>query len=138
MLRAAPVHSSNYVDPATCAGCHQKIAQSFHSTGMGPSVYRPTSANTIEDYKTHQTVYNQASGLYYTMLERGGKFYQRRHELGFDGQETNVVEQQVDYVVGSGNHARTYLHRGSDGRLTRITGELVYGESRILGDEPRL
>jgi predicted CXXCH cytochrome family protein len=120
LLRAAPVHSSNYVDPAVCAGCHQKIAQSFHTTGMGQSVYRPSAANTVEDYKTHNTVYNQASGLYYTMLARDGKFYQRRHELGFDGQETNVVEQQIDYVVGSGNHARTYLHRGSDGRLTEL------------------
>jgi predicted CXXCH cytochrome family protein len=119
-LRAAPAPSSDYVDPATCASCHQKIAQSFHSTGMGRSVSRPTSANTIEDYKTNNSVYNKASGLYYTMLERDGKFYQRRHEVGFDGQETNVVEQQVDYIVGSGTHARTYLHRGSDGRLNEL------------------
>jgi predicted CXXCH cytochrome family protein len=121
LLTAAPVHEkSDYVDPAACAGCHQKIAQSFHATGMGQSVSRPSSADKLEDYKTNNTVFNQASGLYYTMLERDGKFYQRRHELGFDGQETNVVEQQVDYVVGSGTHARTYLHRGSDGRLIEL------------------
>ncbi len=121
LLTAAPVHDkSDYVDPGTCAECHQKIAQSFQNTGMGRSVYPASSANTIEDYKTHNTVDNQASGLSYTMLERDGKFYQRRHELGFDGQETNVVEQQIDYVVGSGNHARTYLHRASDGSLTEL------------------
>jgi Flp pilus assembly protein TadD len=87
---------------------------------MGRSLYRPTSANTIEDYKTNNTLYNKASGLYYTMLERDGKFYQRRHEIGFGGQETNVVEEQIDYVIGSGNHARTYLHRGADGRLIEL------------------
>jgi hypothetical protein len=49
------------------------------------------------------------------MVERDGKFYQRRSEVGFDGQESNVVEEQIDYVIGSGNHARSYLHRGLDG-----------------------
>jgi hypothetical protein len=61
--------------------------------------------NAIEDYKTNNTLYNKASGLYYTMLERDGKCYQRRHEMGFDGQETNIVEEQIDYVIGSGNDA---------------------------------
>ena len=39
---------------------------------------------------------------------------------GFDGQETNVVEQQIDYVIGSGNHARSYLHRSPDGKLIEL------------------
>ena len=51
------------------------------------------------------------------MLERDGKFYQRRHQKGYDGQETNVLEKQIDYVMGSGNHGRTYLHRTSEGKL---------------------
>ena len=76
--------------------CHQNIARAYDTTGMHRSFHRPTSADTIEDYKTHNTLYNKASGLYYTMLERDGKFYQRRYEIGFDGKETNVVEKQVD------------------------------------------
>ena len=44
------------------------------------------------------------------MISRDGKYYQRRWQTGFDGKETNVDEKQVDFVVGSGNHARTYLH----------------------------
>ena len=128
LLPAAPVRapapakkiSSAYVDPQACAGCHQDIARSFHQTGMGRSVYRPTVANVIEDYQARNTVYNKASGLYYTMLERDGKFYQRRYQIGFDGKETNVIEVQVDYVIGSGNHARTYLHRTADGKLIEL------------------
>jgi predicted CXXCH cytochrome family protein len=109
-----------YVDPAICAGCHQDIAKTYLLTGMGRSLYRPTTANSIEDYQTHNTVNNDASGLTYTMVERDGKFYQRRSEKGFDGQDTNVAEEQIDYVIGSGNHARSYLHRGPDGRLIEL------------------
>jgi predicted CXXCH cytochrome family protein len=111
---------SGYVDPAICAGCHQDIARTYQLTGMGRSLYRPTAANTVEDYQTHNTVHNDASGLTYTMVERDGKFYQRRSERGFDGKETNVAEEQIDYVIGSGNHAHSYLHRGSDGRLIEL------------------
>ncbi len=39
-----------------------------------------------------------------------GAWYQRRWQTGFDGKETNVDEKRVDYVLGSGNHAKTYLH----------------------------
>ncbi|HEV2272832.1 MAG TPA: tetratricopeptide repeat protein [Acidobacteriaceae bacterium] len=111
---------SDYVDPAVCAGCHQEIARSYRLTGMGHSLYRATQANTIEDYQKKNTVHNQPSGLSYTMVERDGKYYQRRSQIGFRGQETNIVEEQVDYVIGSGNHARSYLHRGRDGRLIEL------------------
>lgn len=121
--------SSEYVDPATCAGCHQRIAKSYQLTGMGHSVSLPQAAagigpatqeNMIEDFTTHNTVHNEASGLSYTMVEHDGKFFERRSEIGFDGQETNVAEEQIDSIIGSGNHARTYLHRGPDGRLIEL------------------
>jgi predicted CXXCH cytochrome family protein len=83
-------------------------------------LYSPRPGNTVEDYKTHNTLYHRASGLSYTMLERDGKWYQRRHQSGFAGKETNIVETQVDFVVGSGNHARTYLHRTAEGKLVEL------------------
>lgn len=112
--------SSGYVDSATCAGCHQDIAKTYRLTGMGRSLYRPSAANTVEDYQTHNKIHNDASGLTYTMVEHDGRFYQRRSEKGFDGKETNVAEEQIDYVIGSGNHAHSYLHRGPDGRLMEL------------------
>jgi predicted CXXCH cytochrome family protein len=44
------------------------------------------------------------------MLARDGRYFQRRSQKGYRGAETNVEEKQIDYAVGSGNHARTYLH----------------------------
>jgi predicted CXXCH cytochrome family protein len=87
---------------------------------MGRSFYRPNAKNVIEDYSQKNTLDHKLSGLSYTMVERDGKFFQRRHSTGFDGKETNVVEEQVDYVIGSGNHARTYLHRTTEGKLIEL------------------
>jgi predicted CXXCH cytochrome family protein len=118
----APAKQGNadYVDSALCANCHQDIARKYLVTGMGRSFYRPTAENTVEDYQVQHTVHDPSSGLTYTMAERDGKWYQRRSEIGFNGQETNVVEEQIDYVIGSGNHVRSYLHRGLDGRLIEL------------------
>src|SRR5260370_15851138 len=82
---------------------------------MGRSVSSPTADNAIEG-----TFYHRASGRYYSMVERNGQWFQRRHQIGFDGKESNIIERQVDYVIGSGNHARTYLHRNSEGKLIEL------------------
>src|SRR5262249_25505457 len=63
---------------------------------------------------------HRPSGRYYTMLERDGQWYQRRHRIGYDGKEANAIEMRIDYVVGSGNHARTYLHRTADNHLIEM------------------
>lgn len=124
--------TSTYVDPAICARCHHDIAASYRLTGMGSSVSLPSPSSTIENYREKNTVYHQPSGLYYTMLERNGIFYQRRHEVGFNGKETNIVEERVDYVIGSGNHARSYLHRVPDGKLFELP-VTWYSEGQATG-----
>jgi tetratricopeptide (TPR) repeat protein len=111
---------SDYVDPAVCATCHGDVAATFRKTGMGRSFYRPTAQNTVEDYTHNNTLDHKASGFTYTMAQHDGKFFQQRHTTDFDGKETNIVEEQVDYVIGSGNHARTYLHRTPEGKLTEL------------------
>ena len=51
--QAAPP-GNNYVDAGICAGCHNQIAQNHLQTGMGRSLFRPTSANTVEDYSNNK------------------------------------------------------------------------------------
>jgi predicted CXXCH cytochrome family protein len=109
-----------YIDPQICAGCHGDIAASFHKTGMGRSLYTPTTANRIEDYTQKNSIYNRRSDSYYTMVERDGSFYQQRDQLGPDGRKINSLEERVDYVIGSGDQARSYLHRDAEGRLIEL------------------
>ncbi len=65
------------------------------------------------------TFYHAASESYFTMLVRGGEYFQRRHQLD-SGREINVMEKRVDYVMGSGNHARAYLHRTAADTLIEL------------------
>jgi tetratricopeptide (TPR) repeat protein len=99
-----------YVDSAQCAGCHAGIAESYKQTGMGRSFFRPSPANRIEDYSTAGAFYHAASDRYYTMTERDGRYFVRRHQRTAGGEMVNVIEQSIDYVIGSGNHVRSYLH----------------------------
>jgi tetratricopeptide (TPR) repeat protein len=96
-----------------CAPCHAKIVDSFSKTGMGRSFYKP-------DAVIAGTYYHAASDTHFQMLQRGGKYYQRRYQLDSAGKEINVDEKQIDFVMGSGNHVRTYLHRAKDGAFQQL------------------
>ncbi|MCB1020400.1 MAG: hypothetical protein KDC27_10755, partial [Acidobacteria bacterium] len=113
---------AGYVEAAACRDCHREIWDSYAKTGMGRSFYRPAPENAVEKYGG-EAFYHKASDRYYRMTERGGKYYQRRFQIGARKQETNVVEKEIHYVMGSGNHARTYLHQ----KATREIVELPLG-----------
>jgi predicted CXXCH cytochrome family protein len=87
---------------------------------MARSFFRPRPENIIEDYRLNNKYYHRASDTHFEMLDRNGKYYQRRYQIGFDGKETNVDEKEVDFVMGSGNHVRTYLHRTNSGALLEL------------------
>ena len=110
--------SAGYADPESCAVCHDQIARTYGLTGMGRSFARVRPGQP--HLAAAATLHHVPSDRHYTMVERDGRFYQRRHELGFDGKPTSVLELEAHYVVGSGNHARTFIHRKSDGRLVQL------------------
>ncbi len=108
---------AGYLPPSACAPCHRAISESYRRTAMGRSFSRLTPENTMEDYSRNNQYFHPASGQYFTMIQRGGRYYQRRHELGPGGRETNVVEKEIRFVLGSGAHARTYLLQTPAGQL---------------------
>ena len=93
--------SARYVDPALCAQCHPKVWETYRRTGMARSFYRPTAETTVGNDRKTITSNHKASESYFTMLERDGHLYQRRYQIGFDGKETNRIEKEIDYIVGS-------------------------------------
>jgi predicted CXXCH cytochrome family protein len=112
---------------SACRPCHPAIARSFLETGMGRSFYRPT-ADAVGGGLRGNSYYHAPSNRYYTVIERNGRYYQRRHQLDGNGTEVNVVEKEIHYVMGSGNHARTYIHRTPRGTLLELPLGW-YGES---------
>lgn len=134
-IEAQAQAQSGYVDPSVCASCHAAIAATYKKTGMGRSFYVPNPQTVAEDYLRKNRVEHRTSGMTYTMVEHDGKLLQRRNTIDFNGQETNVIEEQVDYVIGSGNHAHTYLHRTKQGKLVELPVSW-YAETRSWGMSP--
>jgi predicted CXXCH cytochrome family protein len=117
---ALTLASRGYVDSTLCYGCHAAIYNTYSRTGMGRSFGKPAAPNTIEDYTKNNRFYNAASGTWFEMLVRDGEYFQRRYQIGYAGTPTNIDETRMDYYLGSANHARSYLHRTSDGRLVQL------------------
>jgi hypothetical protein len=86
---------------------------------MGRSLSRPAPTNIIEDKRNPEFLHS-LSDTHYSTIARAGEYYQRRWQLGFDGKETNVEELKIDYVIGSGEHARSYLHRMANGAFIEL------------------
>lgn len=115
-----PKEVQEYADPATCGQCHETDASGYARTGMVHSFSQPEVTDTVESPAKERQFYHAASGTYYELTQRDGKFYQRRWQKGFDGKPDNVEELKIDFIMGSGNHVRTYLHREQDGSLIEL------------------
>ncbi|MBI3472055.1 MAG: tetratricopeptide repeat protein [Candidatus Solibacter usitatus] len=102
-----------YVDPAACRPCHSALYDSFQKTGMGRS-FSKTVAPAIG------TFYHRASNRQYQVLQRAGEYFLRRSQLDAKGEEVNVLERRIDYAMGSGDHARSFLHRKPGGQLVEL------------------
>jgi predicted CXXCH cytochrome family protein len=109
------VWCGEYAAAEACAGCHRQIYDAYRQTGMGRSFGRVPQ----EAFRT-QSFYHEASDQHFVMSERDGRFYQRRWQTDAAGREMNVVEMTADFVLGSGDHARTFLHRTAAGEFIEL------------------
>lgn len=108
-----------YVDPRQCAGCHAEIAQNYAKTGMGRSFRAVKKEDAFREFDG-SSFFHAASRELFRFTLRDGIPWVRRSQPGAGGTETNVFEERVDYVIGSGNHAISYLHRTHDNKLTEF------------------
>jgi predicted CXXCH cytochrome family protein len=111
---------AGYLPGDACKDCHADVYETYQHTGMGRSFYRLEPGNVVEDFTENTAFYHEASDRHYQMIQRNGRYYQRRYQIGFDGLETNAIEKEIDFVVGSGNHARTYLSQTVSGGLVEL------------------
>ena len=101
-------------DSKVCATCHAKIYQTYQQSGMARSFSTPTDVHPVKDF------YHAASETHFSVFERGGHYYQRRWQSGYQGREANIDEKSIDYVMGSGNHVRTFLHAMPSGAIQQL------------------
>ena len=98
-----------------CATCHPNISKTYRTSGMARSFYRPAPENMNEGTYLHRP-----SDMYYEMIRRDGHYFQRQYQTGFDGKQANVRETEIDFILGSGNHVRSYLHRTAKNMLVLL------------------
>ncbi|MFY9822058.1 MAG: tetratricopeptide repeat protein [Thermoanaerobaculia bacterium] len=129
-IGAAP----GYVDERSCALCHPKIAESYREKGMARAFQRPQTAKEIEDYSAPPFVH-APSAQSFQMFHRDGRLVFRRWQLDPAGQPINVFEQPVDWILGSGDHARTYLYQTAGGEIFQLP-IAWYSQTRSWGMAP--
>jgi predicted CXXCH cytochrome family protein len=74
---------------------------------MARAFYLP-AAPSFSDARPY---FHRASSTWFQMVSRDGAWYQRSWQVGHNGKEDDAGEVKIDYVMGSGDHVRTYLHR---------------------------
>ncbi len=130
---AGPV-PDGYVPDAECATCHREISHAYREVGMARSFSRPGPGNVIEDFE-QGGFYHAPSRRHYEMIERDGSLTFRRYQLDEKGRQVNVLEQPVDWIIGSGIHSRGYLYRTESGELFELP-IVWYAQDRRWGMAP--
>jgi Flp pilus assembly protein TadD len=121
-------------DEASCALCHSDLAASYRAKGMARAFARPRPAADIESFAALPFVH-EPSGQRMEIRRRGDRLVFRRWQDGPDGQPINTFEQGVDWILGSGDHARTYLYRTAGGELYQLP-LAWYSQTRNWGMAP--
>ncbi len=107
-----------YVGDAACASCHEDAYRGYQAHGMARSFYRLTAANRVEA-PLDEPLLHADSGFAYAVRVAPDGWYQEEVVRAPDGRVLHRLRRRMDYVVGSGHAARTYLSEGN-GRLFEL------------------
>ncbi|MCB9871003.1 MAG: tetratricopeptide repeat protein [Planctomycetes bacterium] len=110
--------NAGYVPDQACKECHQQLFDSYQAMGMARSFYRPDPAKAVESFGT--PFVQTATGRSYEMVQRDGKYLLRRYLLDREGKRYAEYEAEVAWVIGSGNHVRSYLSQNRYGELKEL------------------
>ncbi|HEX2253316.1 MAG TPA: tetratricopeptide repeat protein [Thermoanaerobaculia bacterium] len=120
---------AGYVPDTVCATCHDDVAASFADVGMAKSFHRPAPERIVEDY-SQEPFFHAPSERWFEMRWRDGRPVFRRWQVDGAGRPVNVFEQPVDWVLGSGHRARSYLYANPAGELFLLPVDWYAQEGR--------
>lgn len=135
-----PPHDEGFVGSAACGECHQQIAAAYRAHPMARSIAPVDAAATAALLARGTHVVGQQR-VYDVELRDGELLH---HERMYDADGEQIYDQAVrmDYVVGSGQRARAYLHQR--GSLLFMSPLNWYAQSQAwdlapgyTGDDPR-
>jgi len=134
LLAALASSPGDYVADSACATCHPAQYASYQGVGMAQSMRRPRKEVLIEDFRNAH-FFHQPSQSHFEMAWKDGRLLFRRWQVDASGRRTNFLEQQVDWIVGSGHRSRVYLYRTPSGELYQLP-IAWYTQERAWGMAP--
>lgn len=134
VFAATVLSASEYVSDSACASCHAAKFASYQGVGMAQSMRRPRAEVLIEDFR-HARFFHAPSQCHYEMVFKSGKLLFRRYQLDTDGHHINAIEQQVDWIAGSGHRSRVYFYRAPSGEMYQLP-IAWYTQERAWGMAP--
>ena len=104
---------SEYAGDAVCFDCHESEWTGFQDHGMARSFYPLTSDNVVEDFNA-DPIWHEESGFWYRVLEEDGAYWQEEYRLNDQGERVHSLKRRMNFVIGSGNAARTYVSESNE------------------------
>lgn len=123
-----------YVEDRACATCHTQIAESYRHKGMARAFFRPRRSTDVEDFSA-PPFFHAPSRQYLQIRREGERLVFRRWLADEAGRRIHLFEQEVDWILGSGNNARTYLYRTPGGEMFQLP-LAWYTQTRSWGMPP--
>lgn len=100
--------SADFTGDEACFDCHEEQYRGFEEHGMANSFYPMRAAAVVEAFDG-VIVEDPNRGFSYRPYREGDRFWLEEFRQGPDGSKTHALVREMEYVVGSGTAARTYL-----------------------------
>lgn len=109
---------ASFVGDTACFDCHEDQYQGYQEHGMSLSMFRLTKDNAVELFGS-EIVTDSLTGLHYKSVAADSGYFMEEYLLDSSGKKVHRLIRSLDWVVGSGTSARTYLSE-QDGWLYEV------------------
>ena len=132
-FQASTGAAAGYVPDRACGTCHADKYLSYQKVGMARSFADTESFTPMEEFG--REFYHEPSQRYYQIRREGKKLMFRRFLRDDKGLPIHEFEILIDWVMGSGNRARSYLYQTESGEMYMLPLGW-YSENKEWGMSP--
>lgn len=98
-----------YVGDDACFDCHPRLSTTYHRHPMGRSLASLGDYSDLECYDAASRNPFDAGGFRYAVERRGKQMIHQETAISASGTKVFETEAEVEFAVGSGQRARSYL-----------------------------
>jgi tetratricopeptide (TPR) repeat protein len=133
-LRATEGAAPGYLPDTACAQCHQAIAASYAEVGMAQS-FAAAGRNAAELKLDAARYTHPLTGQTYRLDRRDGQLWFTQTQPASAADRAHQLELRVDWVLGSGHRAQSFVHQTAAGELYQLP-VTWYAEKQSLAMSP--